>query len=593
MGFRAISAVLAAAVVWALSGGAALADCTLGMIAELPVTMHGHTPTITVKINSADAHLGVDTGSVANVLSPGGAAKYKLHQSALPFGFEVHAVGGQTMDVYLGTADNFTIAGSTFHSVQFLVTDKGLGGQAGFLGEQFLRVADVEYDLANGVVRLFKPRGCDNANLAYWASSQQPYSVIEMGYQDPNNPLITGAAAINGQHVRVIFDTGAAGSVLTLGAAARAGVKPTDPNVVASSYTVGATQRSYLRSWIAPFSSFKIGDEEIKNFKMRIGDLGIGADMLLGADFFLAHRVLVSNSQHKIYFTYNGGPVFDMTMAPSKAPDTPQEAAGAPGLAPPPEIMDADAYSRHAAALASRRDFDGAIADLTHAIQLAPTEPRYLYERAMVHRAHLQPRMVMDDLNQALTLKPDYIPALLARAWAYDFRKEYPQGRADLDAADKAAAKDPDARLVIAVAYTRANFEPEAIAELDQWIDAHPKDDNLPQALNDRCWLHAMRGEMLDKALADCNLALRLLSGDPGILESRGLVHLRLGQFDKAISDYNGALNLRSKSAWGLYGRGLAELKKGMKTEGDADIAGAKAASPTIADEAAKRGLTP
>ena len=34
--------------------------------------------------------------------------------------------------------------------------------------------------------------------------------------------------------------------------------------------------------------------------------------MLLGADFFLSHRILVSNSQHKLYFTYNGGPVFQL-----------------------------------------------------------------------------------------------------------------------------------------------------------------------------------------------------------------------------------------------------------------------------------------
>ena len=32
--------------------------------------------------------------------------------------------------------------------------------------------------------------------------------------------------------------------------------------------------------------------------------------MLLGADFLRAHRVLVSHSQRKMYFTYLGGPVF-------------------------------------------------------------------------------------------------------------------------------------------------------------------------------------------------------------------------------------------------------------------------------------------
>jgi hypothetical protein len=38
--------------------------------------------------------------------------------------------------------------------------------------------------------------------------------------------------------------------------------------------------------------------------------------MLLGVDFLRAHRVLVSHSQHKMYFTYLGGPVF----APSPRP---------------------------------------------------------------------------------------------------------------------------------------------------------------------------------------------------------------------------------------------------------------------------------
>jgi len=32
--------------------------------------------------------------------------------------------------------------------------------------------------------------------------------------------------------------------------------------------------------------------------------------MILGADFIRAHRLLVSHSKHRLYFTYVGGPVF-------------------------------------------------------------------------------------------------------------------------------------------------------------------------------------------------------------------------------------------------------------------------------------------
>jgi hypothetical protein len=44
--------------------------------------------------------------------------------------------------------------------------------------------------------------------------------------------------------------------------------------------------------------------------------------MLLGADFFLSHRILISDSQKKVYFTYNGGPVFNVGK-PVTASDTP------------------------------------------------------------------------------------------------------------------------------------------------------------------------------------------------------------------------------------------------------------------------------
>jgi hypothetical protein len=33
-------------------------------------------------------------------------------------------------------------------------------------------------------------------------------------------------------------------------------------------------------------------------------------DLILGIDFLAAHHLLVSHSQGKMYFSYNGGPVF-------------------------------------------------------------------------------------------------------------------------------------------------------------------------------------------------------------------------------------------------------------------------------------------
>jgi hypothetical protein len=86
-----------------------------------------------------------------------------------------------------------------------------------------------------------------------------------------------------------------------------------------------------VQTWIAPFASFRIGDEEIRNTHLRIWDTGLrDVDMLIGADFFLSHRIYVASSQHKLYFTYNGGPVFNLTFSPSTQAVTGPAPAGSP-----------------------------------------------------------------------------------------------------------------------------------------------------------------------------------------------------------------------------------------------------------------------
>ncbi len=66
--------------------------------------------------------------------------------------------------------------------------------------------------------------------------------------------------------------------------------------------------------------------------------------------------------------------------------------------------------------------------------------------------------------------------------------------------------------------------------------------------------------------------------------DSGGIHYLKLGKFDDAIVDYNAALKINPKIATSLYGRGIAEFKKSDTTDGNADIAAAKAIRSDIAD---------
>jgi tetratricopeptide (TPR) repeat protein len=73
--------------------------------------------------------------------------------------------------------------------------------------------------------------------------------------------------------------------------------------------------------------------------------------------------------------------------------------------------------------------------------------------------------------------------------------------------------------------------------------------------------------------------------------DSRGLIYLKMGQWDSAIDDYSSALGVDPRLASSLYGRGLARLNKGDTSDGNADIAEAKAIEANIVQDFARYGV--
>ena len=101
----------------------------------------------------------------------------------------------------------------------FVVAGSGLpAGTVGLLGQNIFRIGDVEYDLANGLIRIMRPTDCGrNTPLAYWAAAtDKPYSVIDIEAATPRKPHTEGTAYLNGQKIRVLFRHRRAASLLTL-----------------------------------------------------------------------------------------------------------------------------------------------------------------------------------------------------------------------------------------------------------------------------------------------------------------------------------------------------------------------------------------
>ena len=295
----------------------ARAACKLPSV-DVPVVMEGLRPMVSAKVAGRPVKLLVDSGAFFSGLNRQFAEENKLKSPAyMPTGSHLHAdvdlttsgAAGVEHQTVIVTA-TMELGGSNYHQIDFVTHPLVLGGAAGLLGQNFLHGADADYDFKAGRIRFLRPTDCAQTDLAYWVKSGESYSVLPLETNDSRvNQHTRVTVEINGVKMRAYFDTGAPNSFITARAASRAGVKTTDPEVKAAG--VGHGTDGDLKMWIGPFASIKIGDEEVKNTQLAIGDSKAEAfDVLIGADFFMAHHVLVANSQGKIYFSYLGGPIF-------------------------------------------------------------------------------------------------------------------------------------------------------------------------------------------------------------------------------------------------------------------------------------------
>lgn len=589
-------ALAAAALVFAAASDAQAADCKLTKLKELPVTMAGLRPLISAKINGLDAKFLVDSGAFYSIIDTDAVSKYGLTTAPAPVGLYILGIGKGRQSVKLSKVSEFVYAGVPIKNIEFLVSGaRSVPGAAGIIGQNLLGAVDIEYDLANGVIRLFKAQDCAGADLAYWSAGKD-HSVLRMEEQTPAKSHIIVQAQVEGRWISALFDTGASTSILSKPAAARVGVKPTSEGVYPAGISTGFGGRR-LETSVATFQSIGIGDEEIKNARLRITDLELGeADMLVGDDFFLSHRVMVARSQHKLYFTYNGGPVFRLDQSASGAAGVKALTAEAPPEAPPegPAVgpRSADDFSRRGAASAARRDFPAAVNDFTRAIELEPTEGRHFLDRALARLNLRQPALALADLDQTLKLKPDEIQALVVRGELHLSQGDLVDAQADFDQAIKFAPGDAGLPLQFASAYMRARNYQTAIQQFSAWIDSHPKGELLGAAYEGRCRARALWDKDLTSALADCDEALKHGEKTSELLDSRALALLRMGRYEEAIRGYDAAIRAQPKNAWSLYGRGLAKLARG-DASAKADMDAAAQVEPTIARIIKSYGLTP
>ncbi|MBX9797499.1 MAG: retroviral-like aspartic protease family protein [Sphingomonas sp.] len=560
------------------------AECKLEKIVEFPVTMIDNKAVADAEINGTKVRFILDSGAFFSTISRALAKDLKLVTTDAPPEFRITGVGGEVR-AQVTRVSQFKLAGVKIPQAAFLVTDADFG-HAGLIGQDVLGFADVEYDLPHGMVRLMRSRDCADVNLAYWAA-ERPVTIMPIDRVNTDQPHTVGTVVLNTAKLRAMFDTGAYSTVVTLDGARRAGVTPSSPGVVEAGASTGLGSK-VLQSWLAPFDLIDIGGEQIKRVKLRMSSLELSdADMLIGADFFLSHRVYVANGLRRLYFTYEGGPVFNIKPSGAMRPDGTRVAVADSGSEP----KTADEFARRGAALIAKGDMAKAMADLNRAVEMAPGEARYVLQRGELHQRMDKDELALADFNQAVKLAPGDGEARVTRAAALLNAGEDAQALADLKAADAALPANADLRLSLGWLYTRAGDPVTAITNYDQWFRTHGDDPSRGSAFNGRCWARAVLGRDLDKALKDCNAALKVEPGSPDILDSRALVLLKSGDLQGAVADYSAVIAKQPRNAWALYARGIAHQRLGDTARAEADHKAALAIAPKITRYAARLGL--
>jgi predicted aspartyl protease len=312
----------------------AAAQCRLIQLAEIRVGREQNKPVMIGEINGQKIRMLIDIGSLDTYVAEASAKRLglpvRVYTDARSYG-----VGGNA-EVKSALVKELKFGGFTRKEQRLTVLDSRVDRQPEdidfILGFDFFSKVDVEFDLANDVFRLWQPDDCRPEQMIYW---RKDYSSAELEPPNRDSPLMRTVVLINGQRVEATWDTGESISHISNRAARRSGVTMGTEGAPSMPRINEFGKSTPTSSSIGTFDTLMIGEETIRNAKIRISDLfggdqagqttspGFGffeglPDMLIGDDFFQSHRVLLMPRERKVLFTYNGSQVFQL-LRPDEA----------------------------------------------------------------------------------------------------------------------------------------------------------------------------------------------------------------------------------------------------------------------------------
>jgi tetratricopeptide (TPR) repeat protein len=242
---------------------------------------------------------------------------------------------------------------------------------------------------------------------------------------------------------------------------------------------------------------------------------------------------------------------FELSEAAWEDLETPKELENKPvdltkiDIGPKPD--DAEGFLDRAGARGFNGDMNGAIADLSRAIDLDPKSKLAVYRRGAFKLQKGDYDGAIADLSRAIELSPN----------TADYYSD--RGLAKLRKCDNDGA---------IVDFTRA-------------IELDPKN---AIAYRNRALAKNIKGDA-DGALADYNRAIDLDPKNASAFNSRGVIKKSKGDLDGAIADFTKAIELNDKLTIAYKNRGEAKQAKGDAAGANEDLKRAGELDPRLRDE--------
>lgn len=288
---------------WLTAASALHAEtCMIDKVIALPLGYTEGLATVPAKIDGTDVTLGIDTGA-QTLVTPQTAARFHLARDYTRRTREIGATG-------VTVANNFVLRGFEFAGKRYgfksvvsisLAAPQASASKgnaealAGLLGADVLSEYDVDLDLANRSLSLYRVRGCSKVTPP-WSEPYTPFHIRVTGEHHVVLPV-----EVDGTELTALLDTGATGFAISRKAAIKAGATEAmlkdDPlQELTGVGGIAAKQPSHK------FKTVVLGGETIRNLPLQLMPVQLpGADVLVGQVYLLFRHVWISYSTRSLF----------------------------------------------------------------------------------------------------------------------------------------------------------------------------------------------------------------------------------------------------------------------------------------------------